>query len=228
MSNMSNKNSNEIFNSSNTSKICILSDFDGTITERDGLYSFIEKYAQGDWQKVEQDWANGKISSKKCLLDEFNLIPNLSSELIDNFVKTLNIDDSFVDFYRKVTEQGISFFIVSDGIDYFIKRILEIHGLNGIKVISNHGEFVNGKFKITFPNDNPKCINNSGTCKCSVLEHLGKDYDKIYYVGDGVSDFCIAGKADVLYAKKRLLKYCEQSGIKCIPYEKFKDIVITE
>ena len=39
-------------------KTCILCDFDGTITTKDGLYSFIEKYAENDWQKIEQDWVD--------------------------------------------------------------------------------------------------------------------------------------------------------------------------
>ena len=68
--------------------LIIVCDFDGTITKKDGLYTFIEKYAKGDWKKIEQDWADGKISSKECLIEEFKLVPELSEELIANFVKT--------------------------------------------------------------------------------------------------------------------------------------------
>ena len=203
---------------------CILSDFDGTITTKDGLYSFIETYAEGDWQKIEQDWTEGKISSKECLTEEFNLVPNLSEELIDNFIKTLTIDEYFPEFYKNVTAKNIDFYITSDGIDYFIDRILGKYGLNNLHIISNHGEFKNGKFELTYPNDNPRCINNSGTCKCSVLMNLKQQYNKIYYIGDGVSDFCVSSKADILFAKSRLASYCDEKGIKYIKYENFRDI----
>ena len=206
--------------------ICILSDFDGTITTRDGLYSFIEQYAKGDWERIEQDWVEGKISSKECLTEEFKLVPNLSEELIENFIKTISIDETFINFYQKLVEKQIGFYIVSDGIDYFINRILEKYGLYGIKTITNHGEFKGEYFEITFPNDNPVCSNNAGTCKCKVLKDLKKNYDKIVYIGDGASDFCVADKADILYAKKRLLKYCQDKGIKCISYNNFEDINI--
>ena len=209
-------------------KICILSDFDGTITDRDGLYTFISKFAKGDWQKIEQDWVVGKISSKECLIEEFNLVPDLSEKLITNFIQELNIDETFRDFYEKIKEKNIDFYVVSDGIDYFIDKILSKHGLSGIKTISNHGEFINGKFEITFPNDNPKCINNAGTCKCKVLKDLKKEYEKIIYIGDGASDFCIADKADILYAKARLKEFCKNKNINYIPFNKFADIKIPD
>ena len=209
-------------------KICILSDFDGTITTRDGLYSFIEQYANGDWEKIEQDWVEGKIDSKECLTEEFKLVPNLSEELIAQFLETMTIDETFINFYQKTQEKGIDFYIVSDGIDYFIERILKKYNLKDIKIITNHGEFRGEFFEITFPNDHPECINNAGTCKCKVLADLKEKYDKIIYIGDGASDFCVANKADILYAKKRLLKYCEEKGIDCIPYNMFEDIKIAD
>ena len=202
-----------------------MSDFDGTITTKDGLYSFIETYAQKGWEKVEQDWVDGKIDSKECLTEEFKLVPNLSEELISEFIRTLSIDESFVDFYKKIVEKNVDFYIVSDGIDYFINRILKKYGLENIKIISNHGEFRGEFFEISFPNDSQNCINNAGTCKCKVISDLKKEYEKIIYIGDGVSDYCAAGKADVLFAKSRLLDYCGEKGIKCLSYNTFEDIL---
>jgi len=203
---------------------CIVSDFDGTITERDGLYAFIQKYAKGDWEKIEQDWAEGKIDSKECLIEEFKLVPNLSEELIEDFVKTLNIDKYFIEFYNNIQQNNIDFYIVSDGIDYFIDRILNKYGLKNINIVSNHGEFINGVFTLTFPNDSRACKNNAGTCKCQILNDLKTKYSKIYYIGDGVSDYCVADKADILFAKSRLAKYAEENNIKYIPYTNFNDI----
>ena len=206
--------------------LIIVSDFDGTITERDGLYTFIKEYAKGDWEKIEQDWADGKISSKECLIEEFKLVPDLSEELIAGFVKTICIDEYFKDFYLKLSEQNIDFCIVSDGIDYFINKILSIHGLENIKIISNHGEFRGEFFELKFPNDSSECKNNAGTCKCKVISELKKDYNKVVYIGDGVSDYCVADKADLLYAKSRLSDYCRKYNINFVPYNSFNDIEI--
>lgn len=205
-------------------KFCIISDFDGTITDRDGLYSFIQKYAQGDWEKIEQDWAEGKISSKECLIEEFKLVPNLSEKLIAEFIETMNIDKYFQSFYQYLCEQNIDFYIVSDGVDYFIDKILAKFEMFNLNIISNHGEFRNGNFEWSFPNDSKICINNAGTCKCEVLKNLHQQYEKICYIGDGVSDYCVADKADILFAKSRLLKYCKEKNINYIEYSDFNEI----
>lgn len=204
--------------------LCIVSDFDGTITKRDGLYTFIKKYAKGDWEKIEQDWADGKISSKECLIEEFKLVPDLSEELIENFVQTLGIDEHFIEFYNYIKQKKIDFYIVSDGIDYFIDRILSKYGLQNLNIVSNHGEFVNEEFILSFPNDNINCKNNAGTCKCKIINDLRKEYLKICYIGDGVSDYCVADKADILFAKSRLANYAEENRLKYILYNNFLDI----
>lgn len=204
----------------------IISDFDGTITQEDGLYKFIETYAKGDWQKIEQDWSDGKISSKECLTEEFKLVPDLSEELISAFVKTIEIDDSFKNFYENICSKNIDFCVVSDGVDYFINKILERHNLYGLKIISNHGTFRGESFELTFPNDFSGCKNNAGTCKCKVINDLRSEYNQIVYIGDGVSDYCVAEKVDILYAKSKLANYCRERNIKFIPYNAFADIKI--
>ena len=203
---------------------CILSDFDGTITKKDSLFGFFETYADKEWLNVEQDWVDGKISSKECLIKEFELVKNLSENLIDEYLKNISVDESFVDFYKTIKKQNIDFFVISDGIDYFINKILNKTGLSDINIISNHGEFIDGKFVLSFPNDNPSCKNNAGTCKCSIIKQKRNEYKKIIYFGDGTSDFCAADKVDFLFAKTKLLNYCKQNKIAAVSFKTFKDI----
>lgn len=206
-------------------ELCVLSDFDGTITEQDGLYTFIKTYALNGWEDIENSWSEGKISSKECLIEEFKLIPNLSEGLIDRFTSDIKIDEYFLDFYKIISDNNIDFFVVSDGLDFFINKILANHGLSDIKIISNHAEFIDGNFKITFPNDSNQCLNNAGTCKCKILSDLKNQYNKIIYIGDGVSDYCVADKADILFAKLKLADYCKKNNIKHEYYNDFSDII---
>ena len=205
--------------------ICVVTDFDGTITVKDTLYNFFEDYAAEEWTKVEQYWTDGKISSKECLLQEFALVQNLSKKLVKTFLEKVEIDKYFKDFYDFVNSQNIDVYIVSDGVDYFIEAILKKFGVENIKVVSNHGEFKDNVFYLTFPNDNPHCLKDSGTCKCAVVNELKNSYKKVIYIGDGVSDYCVADKADIIFAKKRLLEYCMKTSIPHIPYLNFKDVL---
>lgn len=205
---------------------CILSDFDGTITEKDGLYTFIQMYANSGWEVIEENWSRGKISSKECLIEEFKLIPNLTPAFIDNFIQNyMVIDRTFIEFHKYVVKNNIDFYIVSDGCDYFINKILTKYNLSNINVISNHGEFIDNEFCWQFPNDSKHCINNAGTCKCEILKNLKSKYNHIYYIGDGVSDYCVANKADTLFAKKRLIEYCNTQNIEYNAFNDFNDIL---
>ncbi len=202
----------------------IVSDFDGTITKEDSLYTFFDTFASDSWLDVEELWKKGKISSKECLIKEFELVKNLSEKLIDEYTKTIELTEGFVDFTNFIKNKNIDFYVVSDGIDYFINKILSKNNIKEIKLITNHGEFINNKFCLTFPNSYNGCKNDSGTCKCKVVEDLKKKYDKIYYIGDGTSDFCVSKKADILFAKSGLKSYCDSNNIKYTPFETFKDI----
>lgn len=205
--------------------VCILCDFDGTITEKDGLYGFFSAYASSNWLKIEKLWEEGEIDSKECLMREFAFIPNLDEQLVQNYINTIKTDKYFKEFYEIIRSKKIDLYIVSDGVDYFIERILKNNKITGITIISNHFDFINGKFLLTFPNDNLNCKKNSGTCKCSVLREMRKKYNRIIYIGDGVSDYCVCDKADKLYAKGSLSKFCEQNNIEHIKFSNFKDVL---
>lgn len=202
--------------------LIIVSDFDGTITSEDTLYKFFKMYAKTSWLEVEKMWSEGKIGSMECLIRQFELVEGLNKELIENYISTIELDSYFKKFIQK---NKYDFIIVSDGIDYFIKEILRKNNIENISIVSNHAEFIEKDFSISFPNKNPLCKNKSGTCKCSIVNNLRKKYKKIIYIGDGRSDFCVSDKADILYAKGNLLKYCKKNNINHIEFNNFKDII---
>ena len=107
----------------------IVSDFDGTITKKDTLSTFLELYADKEWLVIEDKWVKGEIGSAECLQKQFDLVKDLSPELIDTFVETMEIDDYFEEFNKVRLKNNIDFLILSDGLDYFINRILQKHGI---------------------------------------------------------------------------------------------------
>lgn len=203
----------------------VVSDFDGTITKQDTLYTFLTKFAKPEWLQVEDEWLMGDIGSGECLQREFDLVPGLSKKMITDFIDSVEIDDYFKKFNEIRIKNKTDFIVVSDGLDYFIDRIFKKHGIKDVKVITNHAEFKNGKFIITFPNKSKFCKQDAGTCKCSVIANLRGKYKDVYYVGDGTSDHCVADKVDYLFAKSGLLQYCRDKDINCIEYSTYNEVV---
>ena len=205
--------------------IILVSDFDGTITKTDTLSKFLEDYADPKWLDIENDWRDGKFGSQECLIKQFALVPNLTPELIDKFLDSMEIDEGFIPFCQKANENNIPVVVLSDGLDYFINKIFEKNGIDFVNVITNHAYFDDrGRFRIEFPNDSKHCTNDAGTCKCKVVKNLKKRYKKVLYVGDGASDFCVSKEPDIVFAKAGLEEYCKNNGINHIKYSTYKDI----
>lgn len=203
----------------------IFCDFDGTITKEDTVNKFLKLYADSTWLDIEDLWLKGDIGSKECLVRQFELVDNISEEKIQNFVNSIQIDDYFIDFYKNIRSKNIPLYIVSDGVEYFIKAILAKYGINDLTVFSNSiaFDYEKGKIVSEFPNYSHSCKKQSGLCKCSVVKKYGQSA-QIIYIGDGASDICVSDKADLLFAKKTLAAYCDENNISYIKFENFKDI----
>lgn len=191
----------------NKKQIQFFSDFDGTITKEDTLNKFLQLYADSDWLEIEQCWKNGDIGSRICLERQMQLCKVLSENEMLDFINSIDIDETFPEFLRYLQSEDIDFFIVSDGFDYFINSVLARYGLKNLKVYSNKLKIIDGKYVTEFPNYNSSCSRKSGSCKCNVLNKERIVTKSVLYAGDGLSDFCVAQKADVLFAKGSLLEY---------------------
>lgn len=206
-------------------KKIVICDFDGTITKRDTLDVFLERYAHPDWHIWEKKWFEGEIGSRECIRKQFDLIDGMTEEELYRFLRSVEIDDYFSEFYNLAKSKGIKVAIVSDGFDLIIRTILEHNGINDIEIYTNHLEFNNGVFTMKFPNISTDCKKESGTCKCKIVNTFKKICNTIFYVGDSVSDFCVCDKADYLFAKHRLLNYCKEKNIDCIEYNTFYEVI---
>ena len=75
---------------------------------------------------------------------------------------------------------------------------------------ANHLEWRgDDRWRLTFPHARSDCAALSGNCKCSSPE--GSRASCTIVVGDGRSDFCVAGRADLVLAKGSLLSTAERA-----------------
>ncbi|MBQ2644971.1 MtnX-like HAD-IB family phosphatase [bacterium] len=208
-----------------TKDAIVICDFDGTITKVDCINDFLNRFADKKWLDIEQDWVKGKISTISAMKSQFGLIKNMTEKTLSEFFDSVKIDEFFKDFYTMAKNNDIKVVIVSDGSEFFIKEVLKRHDINDIDVYSNKFEFKNGQFLIDFPYHKDSCKRKSGTCKCSFIKKFKQIYKTVYYVGDGVSDFCPANKVDFLFAKNKLSEYCQKKSIPYINYTDFNEVI---
>jgi 2-hydroxy-3-keto-5-methylthiopentenyl-1-phosphate phosphatase len=206
-------------------KRLILCDFDGTISLRDMGYVLLNRFSSGDWEAIDRDFCEGKIGSKEAYSRIAKIIKGDEASVL-HFVQThSDIDPHFVSFYTYCRNQGIDVKIVSDGLDFYIKTLLEIHHLSEIPFYANSTRFHSGdRMELSFPFANEEC-GLCGTCKKKLVQMHRDEYDSILFVGNGLSDRCGAREADFVFAKSSLYRHCIQQDIPCHFFENFHDIL---
>ncbi|MEP7041712.1 MAG: MtnX-like HAD-IB family phosphatase [Dokdonella sp.] len=200
-------------------------DFDGTVSVEDITDSLLERFGRPGWQAIEQAWRRGEIGSHDCMAQQVALL-EASREEMDAHLDSMSIDRAFLHFVAAAHDAGMPLTVVSDGLDYAIRRILGSHGLGDLPIIANRLEAVdtNG-WQLEFPYGNPACRVAAGNCKCSCASRARAEQRRVLLIGDGASDFCVAGEADLVFAKHRLIEHCRSAGIPYVPITGFADAI---
>ena len=200
----------------------LILDFDGTITPVDTTDRILTRLAPPAWEDVEREWIAGRIDAARCMREQIALL-DVSLAQIDAVLDAIPLSPGFAETIAWAERRRIPVTIVSDGVDYFIRRILSRHGLDRLDVVANRlVEGTASRWRLAQPFGRPCC--GSGTCKCMVVDALAGD-ETIVFVGDGRSDFCVSGKADLLFATGRLQQHCRVEDISFVPFRTFADVL---
>jgi len=137
-------------------------------------------------------------------------------------VSQLVTQGGFPNFVRECARNGVGMMVVSDGFDIVIDAVLRDAGLN-VPFHANHLESTGGdRWRVTFPSARSDCRALAGNCKCSFTEPHSASAKVV--VGDGRSDFCIAGRADLVFAKGKLLELCRGNGTTHVAFNDFFEV----
>jgi len=201
----------------------ILCDFDGTITPQDATDRVLEALADPAWRDLEARWVRGEITASDCMRQQIALVRGSQGEL-DAVLDGAALDPGFPDLVAWAERRSLPVTIVSDGVDYFITRILSRHGLAHLPVTANHLAGAPGAWRLEQPWSRAGCAAGSGVCKCDVTGPWTGERLTTVYVGDGRSDFCVSNRVDLLFAKGALADYAVARGQAYLPFDTFHDV----
>jgi 2,3-diketo-5-methylthio-1-phosphopentane phosphatase len=202
----------------------IFCDFDGTIAKRDvGNLVFTQFGNENHWWRLVHQWKIGELEGREMWRRQAATMTLTPSQL-DVFAATQLIDPTFADFYAFTRRENVPMYIVSDGMDAYISRILAYYGFADLQLRTNRLIFnQDGRLDVEFPYHAEGC----GQCANCKGVHVRKERlpgETTVFIGDGLSDACGAREADVVFAKKQLLTYCEEKGIPHIPFRAFSEV----
>ena len=169
----------------------IFCDFDGTVTKKDNIVSIMKQFAPPEWEKWKDGVLSQTIGIREGVGAMFSLLPSsLQKEIIHFLLETSEIREGFGDFVHYTNEKGIPLYIVSGGMDFFVKKMLEPFGsITGI--FCNEADFSGEKIQINWPYAcDEQCTNqNCGCCKPTIIRKISTKDTHSIMIGDSVTDF---------------------------------------
>ena len=210
----------------NRNSFKIFIDFDGTVTVQDVGEAIFSKFGNDvEIYSIIDDLLNDRISSKECWLELCKSVGTINKDSLNDFIDTLKVESGFAEFVDFCSEYNFELFVLSDGFDYYINRILKRENLDHIKVYSNKLVVTDdNKLKPSFPYYNERCT-SSANCKWDHIIKHSSDDDFTVFIGDGNSDKETIQYCDFIFAKDGLLKFCEKERITYFPYKNFNDVI---
>jgi 2,3-diketo-5-methylthio-1-phosphopentane phosphatase len=206
-------------------KALVISDFDGTICTVDMGNNVLGHFTKKSWDEIDREYIRGSIGSRAAYVRIAPLIAATPESVRKFVLKKVKIDPFFAKFYHLAKSKGIDLIIASDGLDFYIRTILEKYDLDDIEFYSNALDFYGqNSVAIEFPRMNALC-GRCGTCKNKVLNDHRLMYEQVIYIGDGHSDICPSRFADLVFAKDVLLETCRKEGsASYLPFRNFGDV----
>lgn len=209
-------------------KLVVFCDFDGTITQADVTDCILEELADPSWREVEADWVRGLMGSRECLERQMALVRASAKEL-NALIDAIPLDPGFASFYRFTEKQDLPFYILSDGFDYVVRRVLRRAGVdgelrNGKHLFTSAMRVEGSRVRVSFPHAASVCEHGCATCKAAIIRRIGRGHQPIIFIGDGLSDRFAVEESDAIFAKKQLFLYCRKKEITCRPFETFREI----
>ncbi|UCG50564.1 MAG: MtnX-like HAD-IB family phosphatase [Candidatus Latescibacterota bacterium] len=205
-------------------KIAILCDFDGTVAREDVGSLLFQTFADAKKSRsVVKQWKEGLISSKECLEREAEMA-RVSRETLDHFICRRKLDPYFKDFVDFAKRRGMEIVIVSDGLDYYIEKMLIRTGLADLDFFANNLHLNEHALHVKFPYYDMLDCRSCGNCKTYHMEKYKADGYFVVYIGNGLSDRCPSEYADYVFAKGELLSYCRENGVEFTAFRNFRDV----
>ena len=206
-------------------KLQIFCDFDGTITKEDIGNVVMTTFGDEDhWWELVALWRKGLLEGRDLWKRQGKVL-KVTAQQMDELAAQRPIDETFGNLVSYCRSLKIPITILSDGMDAYIKRILQQHGFGDLHIRSNRMSINgDGSVRFRFPFYEQGC-GNCANCKGYHIQNMVHSGETSVFIGDGFSDKCALAAADITFAKANLLEYCLEKNIECIPFQDFNDVV---
>lgn len=204
--------------------LLIACDFDGTITRRDTLHLIVEAYGTpGLWDAIEPRLRAGELTLEQAMQEEFATVRATPEQVRELVLREAGLREGFPEFVRWTRERRHRLVVLSSGFRSVIDALLAHWGLDHLEVESHEARFSADGCRLVWADRGERCPECGRNCKRHDLRsrHAG---ERLVYIGDGVSDRCVARMADIVFARDHLARDLAIDGVPFVPFEDFVEV----
>jgi 2-hydroxy-3-keto-5-methylthiopentenyl-1-phosphate phosphatase len=202
-------------------------DFDGTLVEPNVAVVLVEKFAEDGERvahEVDEQLHRGEITLRQAWERQAALLPwDLVPEMTEFVRREVPLRVGARELLDLTVERSVPVLVLSGGLDFYIRTVLEREGYDLPFFSDTAHRGPDGRLRVEHPYGHLEC-RQCGICKAQVLGRQLPVADRTVFVGDGSTDRFAAEVADVVFARRRLLNYCREHGIPCVPFEDFRPV----
>lgn len=201
-----------------------ITDFDGTMSEKDFYGIIIDDYIGEEGKKYYTDWKKTNKVDVAFLNRVFSWHKFEDQELKEVLGK-VKIDPYAKELYEYTQSNNGDFLILSAGFNYYIEQALKREGLEELRLITNEGVFENNVFVMKPDTTKEYYSSIYGVDKEKVVLEHKKEYEKVFFAGDSEPDFKAALAADLVFAKGELRHLLHEAQKPYHSFTSFSEII---
>jgi 2-hydroxy-3-keto-5-methylthiopentenyl-1-phosphate phosphatase len=191
----------------------VVLDWDGTVTEIDGLHMIIEEFGDRDVYAQTESALGRAMSLHDVIEMEMGTLTLPLPDAVEWVRRHVTVRPGFREFagaHRPV--------ILSSGFCELIKPVLEREGVE-LEVRANRLDARPDGWRPIW-RDEAQCEECGEACKRGGLPNG----TPVVFIGDGYSDRCAALAADRVFARDGLARYLDEQGVAYEPFQDFHDL----
>ncbi len=206
-------------------KLAVLSDFDGTVTLNDTFQNVVEKFGQGNWRAVDDQYVKGEITLEECLRRQGGMVRASKSQLLDELDQVTRFRPGFDNLAEYCRTNHYPLVLVSAGLDFVIKYFLTRENLmDKVEVFAAVAKCTPMGIKFDFLKLKDK---RSMNFKDDTVRYYKTRAETVAYIGDGRWDLQALRNSDLRFAIKnsKLAELCKAQEIQATTVADFTEVV---
>jgi len=203
-----------------------VSDYDGTMTDKDFYSLLAERYIPGDTPDYFAQYREGRITHFEAMAAYFAFAPTEEQQL-EELLTASQADPDLGTSAALLRRAGWELWVVSAGSSWYVERVLSRAGV-AATVYANPGRLENGRGLVLEKLDpsSPYHSASMGVDKSAVVRHALHVADTVAFAGDGPPDFepALLVRPDFRFARGFLAEALRERGETFRPFSCWSEI----